>query len=117
MSFRHRIFRIIAVLVFSFELLAPALFAPSEHACEAMNNQRHLVESGGSLDLLSHLIFEEVNNEESREGKEHGFTQLWFTEVFSVLQKFEPANVTWPLPKERFNTQPSLFTLHRVLLI
>ena len=118
MSLRYKqIFRLLAVLVFTFELLAPALFCHSEIASESINNQKLLVDHSGSLDLLSHLIFEEVSNEESREGKEHGLTQLWFTELFSVLRKFEPTNVTWTLPRERFDTQPSLFTLHRVLLI
>jgi hypothetical protein len=115
----NKILKLFAILLFSFELLAPAalIAAPKEafdsHETKSTNN---FSKSAQSLDLLSHLIFEEVNNE-VREGKDDCLISVCFVEVFSELQKFEPVHITWVLPKERFDIQPSLYTLHRVLLI
>jgi len=115
----NKILKLFAILLFSFELLAPAVLiaAPKEvfdnHEIKGIST---LSESAQSLDLLSHLIFEEFNNE-VREGKDDCLISVCFIEVFSELQKFEPVQITWTLPKERFDIQPSLYTLHRVLII
>ncbi|MEQ1584692.1 MAG: hypothetical protein ABL895_02345 [Cyclobacteriaceae bacterium] len=115
----NKILKLFAILLFSFELLAPAalIAAPTE----SFNSQEsqsisNLSESAQSFDLLSHLIFEEVYNE-VREGKDDCLISVCFVEVFSELQKFEPVLITWVLPKDRFDIQPSLYTLHGVLLI
>lgn len=113
----NRVLKLLAILLFSFELLAPAYFVSTANSPEEKNDQHHLTSRSHSFDLLSHLIFEETCSEEEREGKEHALTTLFYTEVFSELQKFEPARVNWLLPREKFDTQPALFTLHRVLLI
>jgi len=80
------------------------------------NTISHYSDQNQPIDLIAHLIFEEVNNEE-REGKDDYLISVCFVEVFNELQKFEPVHVTWSLAKDRFDTQPSLYTLHGVLLI
>jgi hypothetical protein len=113
----NKILRIFAILLFSLELLAPAvLLGAPESSLTSENTISHLREQNQPIDLIAHLIFEEVNNEE-REGKDDYLISVCFIEVFNELEKFEPAQVTWSLPKDRFDTQPSLYTLHRVLLI
>jgi hypothetical protein len=113
----NKILRIFAILLFSFEVLSPALLlgTPDNHLFE-VNTITHLTEQNQSIDLIAHLIFEEANNEE-REDKDDFLISVCFIEVFNELQKFEPIQVTWSLPKDRFDIQPSLYTLHRVLLI
>jgi hypothetical protein len=113
----NRILRIFAILLFSFELLAPAfVLGVPESNLHSQSVKIHISEQNQPIDLIAHLIFEEVNNEE-REGKDDYLISVCFIEVFNELQKFEPIQVTWSLPKDRFDTQPSLYTLHRVLLI
>jgi len=113
----NKMLRVFAILLFSFEMLAPALLmgAP-ESTLTSENTITHLTGQNQPIDLIAHLIFEEVNNEE-REGKDDYLISVCFIEVFNKLQKFEPIHVTWSLPKDRFDTQPSIYTLHRVLLI
>jgi len=113
----NKILRIFAILIFSFELLAPALLlGATENNLPCEKAKINLSEQSQPIDLIAHLIFEEINNEE-REGKDDYLISVCFTEVFNELQKFESVQITWSLPKDRFDTQPSLFTLHRVLLI
>jgi len=113
----NKILRIFAILLFSFELLAPALLlGDSENNLCSQHAEAYTSGQNQPIDLIAHLIFEEVNNEE-REGKDDYLISVCFIEVFNELQKFEPVQVTWSLPKDRFDTQPSLYTLHRVLLI
>lgn len=113
----NKIFRFFAILFFSFELLVPAILLGSpENNLNAENTKSHITEQNQPVDLLTHLIFEEVNSEE-REGKNDYLLSVCFIEIFNALQKFQPAQITWSLPIDRFDTQPSLFTLHRVLLI
>jgi hypothetical protein len=113
----NKILRILAILLFSLELFAPALAlgAPEnsfsdECVIHFTTNQTQ------SIDLISNLVFE-VTNSEEREGKEDCLISVCFVEVFNQLQKFQPLQITWSAPKDRFDIQPSLYTLHRVLLI
>ncbi len=117
MPFRYnKALKLFAILLFSFEMLAPAVLITSPETSLDSPNSKRLSESNRTVDLLAHLIFEEVGSEE-REGKDDCLIGLNFTEVFNELQKFENTQITWSLPKDRFDTQPSLFKLHRVLLI
>jgi hypothetical protein len=116
MPFRYnKILRLFAILLFSFEMLAPAVLVATPENPKTQHSES-VNESQRPIDFLTHLLFEEVNNEE-REGKNDGLVGLSCTELFSELQKFEPIQVTGSLPKEHFDTHPPLFTLHRVLLI
>jgi len=113
----NKILRVFAILLFSCELLAPAvLLGAPESNLSSENTISNISEQNQPLDLIAHLIFEEVNNEE-REGKDDYLISVCFIEVFNELQKFESEPITRSLPKDQFNTQPSLYTLHSVLLI
>jgi hypothetical protein len=116
----NKILKLFALLIFSFELLAPVALLVSKKDIVAnsssSSNNYHIGESNQSVDLLSQLLFEEVSSEE-REGKNDCLISVSFVEVFNELKKFEPVQITWSLPKDQFDTQPSLFTLNRVLLI
>ena len=117
MPFRYsKILRLFAILLFSFEMLAPAVLMATPETYPESQQTESLNKSERSIDFLTHLIFEEVNSEE-REGKNDCLIGISFIELFSELQKFEPIQVTWSLPKEHFDTHPPLFTLHRVILI
>ncbi len=113
----HKVLKLAAILLFSFELLAPAVFASAELPTDLTSEQTNFASLSPSFDLFSHLIFEETSSEEEREGKAHAFVSISYIEVFNVLQKFKPTNTRCLLPTERFTTRPSLYTLHRVLLI
>lgn len=115
----NKVLKLFAILIFSFELLAPvALIASQKGAsADATSKSSHSIrETTQSVDFLSHLIFEEVGSEE-REGKNDCLIGVCFVEVFNELIKFEPVQITWSLPKDQFDTQPSLFKLHRALII
>lgn len=112
-----KILKFLFILLFSFELFAPVL-VPASSACQNSFSKATVqqAEQTQSFDFFSHFIFEEVSSEE-REGKDDFLTGLCYRELFSELQKFETVQITWPLPKEHFDTHPPLFTLHRELLI
>lgn len=118
MDLKHsKILKLAAILIFSFELLAPALFAFTELEGDLKAGQAKFNTNPHSFTVLSNLVFEEVSNEEEREGKDDTLISFSFIEIFNVLQKFKPDNITWLLPVNRSERQPSLFTLYRVLLI
>ncbi len=111
----NKVLKLVAILLFSFELLAPAAFASVQQSLELKSERINFRPLTHTLDLFSGLIFEEVSEE--REGKNHALTGICFIEIFSVLHKFKPTDTAWLTPHQRFDTQPSLLTLHRVLLI
>lgn len=108
--------RIFAILLFSFELLAPALWLGDHEKNISQKSTTSYSDQHQPIDLITHIICEEASSEE-REGKDDYLIDVCFVEVFNELQKFQPVQITWSLPKDRFDIQPSLYTLHRVLLI
>lgn len=111
----NKILKLIAMLLFSFELLAPAFFVTTHPSSELKAENTNFTSRFQSFDLFSGLIFEEASEE--RGGKVHTLTRIGFIEIFSILHKFKPTYTAWIIPHQRFDTQPSLFTLHSVLLI
>jgi hypothetical protein len=103
------------ILLFCFESVVPVF---------SQIPARHLVTQGlagvkaenNSIDHFSLLFIVEPGTEEQAE-KGIVDTRSTFHEIFSELIKFNPALVTWVLPVNKENSQPPLFTLHRVLLI
>jgi hypothetical protein len=112
----NKILRIFAILLFSFEMLAPALWLGDHESSITQKSTTYFSHENQSIDLIAHLICEEANSEE-REGKNDYLIDVSFVEVFNELEKFQPVQISWSLPKDRFDIQPSLYTLHRVLLI
>ena len=112
-----KVLRIFAILLFSIEILTlVSSLGASENHNDTGKGFVNIASNHQTLDLLNHLICEEVNSEE-RKDKDDCFISVSFVEVFNELEKFQSVQIAWLLPKDRFDTQPSLFTLHRVLLI
>lgn len=103
------------ILLFCLETAAPFFAESTFRQAQVTSYISHKAEAG-QADLNSILLFSEPGTEERLE---HGIfeSNSFILEIFSELSKFEPIRVTWFLPQEKFNTQPPLFTLHRVLLI
>ncbi len=112
----NKALKYLIILLFSFEVLAPAFVQSYEEDTIESSNQKHYVDLTGSFDCLAHLFFEE-NNSEEREGKDYDSSSFYFIELFSVLEKFKPIEITWSIARDRVESQPSLYTLHRVLRI
>jgi len=113
----HKVLRIFAILLFCIEILTlVSSLGAGENHNETGKGFVNIASNHQPLDFLNHLICEEASSEE-RESKYDCFISVCFVEVFNELEKFQPVQITWLLPKERFDTQPSLFTLNRVLLI
>ena len=104
------------ILLFSFELLAPAFMTGplTQHFDKSSDAQysQHI----GSLDNLTAFLFEESNSEE-REGKDYDVEFLFVADTFNELEKFVQTSICRSYVQERINSQPSLYTLHRVLRI
>lgn len=108
--------RVLLLLIFSFELLAPSLvYGYSESLPIACRGTHILAAKSKSVDVLSQILFEE-NNAEERSFINCAKPVVLF-EVFNKLEKFEPVNITWVLPKERYDSSPSIFNIHQVFLI
>lgn len=103
------------ILLFSFEAVVPAFSEISATHAET-SGYAGIKEESNLFDLFSILYICEPGTEERTE---KGVLEVnsSFLEIFSSLIKFEPIFITWILPQEKFNSQPPLFTLHRVLLI
>lgn len=112
---RNKVLKLVAILLFSFELLAPAVFVSAQQPTTVRLESTNFASLSHSFDLFSGLIFEEASEE--REGKDHSLTSICFIEIFSILHQFESADTAWLVPRQRFDTWSSLLTLHRVLLI
>jgi len=79
--------KVLVLLIFSFELLAPAVLTSHESSREESN--LILTNGHSNLNLFASLLCEEANGEEGREGKEHKtfaiFTVINFVSVFQCL--------------------------------
>lgn len=112
----NHILKYFIILLFSFELLAPAFTAVplTQNFDKTAGTQysNHI----NSLDYLTAFLFEESNSEE-REGKDYDVEFLFVTDIFNELVKFEHTSTCRSYIQERISSQPSLYTLHRVLRI
>jgi hypothetical protein len=97
-------------------MLAPAFMQLKSNDVIQPSHHKQYVDLTGSFDCLSHLFYEE-NNGEEREGKDYDNNFFYYIEIFNDLEKFKSIEITWSIPNERVDSQPSLYTLHRVLLI
>jgi hypothetical protein len=110
------ILKYLVILLFSFELLAPSFIASSERQGEERPQNYSFTNYTGTVDYLSALLYEE-NSSEERESKDSLYPSIYFFDVLNDLEKFKTQSVPRLVEKERFDTQPSLYTLHRVLRI
>jgi len=111
-----------AILLFSFEMMAPALISSSQDADAPLDSRETIITSAGHLtNFISSLLLEENNGEEEeRESKDHK-TPICFID-FIVVQAIdltinETRQTAWVEPHETTATRPPLFTLlHRYLI-
>lgn len=88
---------------------------PHEESAE-QSARTQLVFHEGTIDYLAVLLFEENNNEE-REDKDFDIEFLFLSDTFSQLAKFQNTSTKKFTVQVRFDSQPSLYTLNRVLRI
>ena len=122
MTRRQRyILKLLSVLLFSIELLSPlAHHAGNLTPCYG-KSETSLFASSGSFDFFALFLLEENSNEKEGEEDENKrvfcFIDFTFVEVFNALQKFKVFHFTWSSPMDQLNSQPSLLTLHSILII
>jgi hypothetical protein len=90
------ILKLLALLIFTFELLAPVVLMSTEANSTRDDRVPHIT-TQGQLNLFASLICEEAG-EEGREGKEDkalfDFTEVNFVAVFQCLIRLD--NLNWP---------------------
>ena len=117
MSLRNNLLlKAFAILLFCFELLAPAfLSATEEHGITENNSKITVIQS--TLTLSSFLL--EERNEEEREGKDNFILNIDFydSKQLSFAKHITGSPTTFFSPNECFNTHPPLFQLNCSMLI
>lgn len=94
---KSKALKFFAILLFSFEMMAPALVS--------------CFDSHASDSFFS-LIFEESNGESEGEGEEEkAFTELGFDHAYLALTTIDTRQISWVEPYKTTATQPRLFTL------
>ncbi len=111
-----------AILLFSFEMIAPALITDNEGAEASRQETRLYSNEGHFTNLITSLLCEENNGEEEeRESKDHKSTIIFsdfdFFEAYAQLVATETRNTSWVEPHETTASQPPLFTLFHTYLI
>lgn len=121
MTLRKSVFlKIFALLLFTFELLAPVYLSTKVEGLEVENSHIQL-QTVTPLGFFSSLLYEEAGSEEEREGKEHQKTfsylaEVNFVAVFNCMAQLD--NVTHaesftrqiPVPNS-LNTLYSIFRI------
>jgi len=112
----NSILKYFIIVLFSFELLAPAFMAGplTQHFDKTSDAQYS--QQVGSLDYLTAFLFEESSSEE-REGKDYAIEFLFVADIFNELMKFEHVSICRLYAQDQISSQPSLYTLQRVLRI
>jgi hypothetical protein len=111
-----------AILLFSFEMIAPALIAGNGEATATCDSRETTFTNAGHLtNFISSLLFEENSGEEEeRESKDHKtpfyFTDFAFAQVFDLVT-IETRQTAWVEPHETSATQLPLFALYHKYLI
>jgi hypothetical protein len=105
----------LVILLFAFELLAPAFLDEALSLLDNFGSSLSLQKATNQIDVLGILFIEESGSAERNE--KNGIDTAHCTETFSALMQFKPCSITWLLPNKKNNSQPSLYTLHRVLRI
>jgi hypothetical protein len=118
---RNRALKFFAILLFSFEMIAPALLASGSDNRQG-NETRVYSNDGGFINFISSLLCEENNGEEEeRESKDHKspfiFSDFIFHDLSAGLTINETRQTSWAKPHETTSSQPSRFTLFHTYLI
>jgi hypothetical protein len=113
-------FKYFAILLFSFEMIAPALIPATEQPQAIYENESY-TSATHPTNLISSLLFEEnTGEEEERESKDKhtlSFIDLGFDQVVIKLGTAETRHTSWTEPHKKSASQPPLFTLFHSYLI
>jgi hypothetical protein len=118
---KSKALKFFAVLLFSLEMIAPALISSVEAEPGYDNNQSALTSATGHLtNFIASLLFEEnAGEEEERESKDKHtiFIDLDFDLAFIELRTTQSRQISWVEEHQRTTTRPPLFTLLHTYLI
>jgi len=114
-----------AILLFSFEMIAPALISSIDDDIHAPQQGQETSLSSNEhhfTNFISALLCEENSSEEEeRESKDHkstiSFCDFDFFEGFATLIVSETRQTAWAEPHETTASHPPLFTLFHTYLI
>lgn len=116
----NRALKLLSILLFAFGLAAPA-FAPVTPELEIREYHRHIADLDHHA-TFNQLLCEEIGSEEEREVKDHkphfSFA-LYFITQPGILDQVSVSGTHGytSSPIQKLRAHPSLFRLHRTLLI
>ncbi len=113
----YKFLKYFAILLFSFELIAPALITSGNAGVRLQDEDQTSLTSETShlANLMSSLVFEETSSEEERETKDHktslSFSDFGSVQLFVELTSLETRQNSWIEKVDRCTSQPPLFTM------
>jgi hypothetical protein len=119
-----KLLKYFAILLFSLEMIAPALISSVDNETDARYDYSHtsLTSTTHLTNFIASLLFEENNGEEEeRESKDHKPTlylnDFGFVKAFIELRTTQTRQISWVEQHQRSASQPALFTLLHSYLI
>jgi hypothetical protein len=117
-----KVLKFFVILLFSFEMIAPALISETTDVTERYDGRTAITGTPDHLaNMMSSLLFEETSSEEERESKDHKttlcFTDFGFVQPFVELTITETRQTSWVDKHERCTSQPPLFALTHSYII
>jgi hypothetical protein len=121
MHIRHnKILKFLAIILFSFELLAPSAFASTfTKDVEVDQPGKNILIAAPGSSLFTFLLFEEIG-EEGREGRDDAafsFVDLYASQFYRTPSITLGIELSLANTKRMFDTSTPLFKLHGVFLI
>jgi hypothetical protein len=122
MRIRHyKVLKFIAIILFSFELLAPSMFASAcKNDGEVEQHGKDILTPALGLGFSTFLLFEEIGEEEEREGRgdvAFSFADLYPSRFYGYPSNSLGVGLSLTNAKRMFDTHTPLFKLHRAFLI
>ena len=121
MHLRHnKILKLVAILLFSFELLLPSIFGTVLDTDFALAQHGLSVSTSKPRTGFSTFLLFEEKGEEEREGKESfalGFLNFFSCSTYNASSQNTSIELSLVDIKRLFNTHLPLFKLHQVFLI
>jgi hypothetical protein len=118
---KSTILKFLSLLLFSIQLLSPIAHHASTISPATQHGEASLFTTSNDFGFISLFLMEETNNEKEGEEDENkrvfSFIDFTYIEVFNVLEKFKTIPITWSIPVDGSNAQPSLLTLLSVFII
>ncbi|HMJ71292.1 MAG TPA: hypothetical protein VK508_20490 [Cyclobacteriaceae bacterium] len=114
-----KVLKYFAILLFSFEMIAPALIPAAEQPQDVYESESY-TNATHPTNLISSLLFEEnTGEEEERESKDKHtlyLVDLGFDRVFIQLGTAETRQTSWTEPHKKSASQPLFALFHSYLI-